>query len=80
VWPDLLARQRVNSMDAPIEDNGTDHLVRGRIKDLAQRAERDLGDNTLVDLPDLWQWPGRRFHYLAGLDVPKRFLLRNDFD
>src|SRR5207248_1339051 len=45
-----------------------------------QCAERDLGDDTLVDQPDLWKRPGYGLYDLPGLDVPERFLFRNDVD
>ncbi len=80
VWPDLLTGGWVDGMDPPVEDNGADHLVWGRTEDLAQGAERDLGNDTLVDQPDLCWRPGYRLYDLAGLDVPERFLLRNDVD
>ena len=71
---DLLARDRVNCADASIEDDRADHLVWGRGEDLTERSKCDLGDDALVDQPDLCWLPGCRFYSFAGLDVPECLL------
>lgn len=57
---DLLPRERINIMHAAVEHNCADHFLRRGVKDLAQRPQGDLGDDTLIDLSYLGDRPGGR--------------------
>jgi hypothetical protein len=77
---DLLAGEGIDGVDAAVEDNRADHVFLSGGEDFAERPYRDLGDDALIDLPDLRHWSGYRLDRFAGLDVPERFLLRDDLD
>jgi hypothetical protein len=76
----LLSGERINLMHAAVEDHCADHFLRSGIKDLAKRPQCYLGDDTLIDLSYLGDRPRRRLDDLAGLDVPKCLVLRDDID
>ena len=77
---DLLPGERIDIMHAAVEHDRADHVLRSGVEDLAQRPQGDLGDDTLIDLPYLGDWPGHWLDDLAGLDVPERLVLRDDID
>src|SRR6266498_1890953 len=77
---DLLAGEGIDGMDAAVEYNRADHVLLSGVEDLAERPQSDLGDDTLIDLPDLRHRSGYGLDHFAGLDMPERFLHRDDLD
>jgi hypothetical protein len=75
---DFLAGERVDLMHLAIEHHRADHFLGCRVESLAQGPQGDLGADTLIDLPDVGNRPGRWLDYFAGFDVPECLVFRDD--
>lgn len=76
----LLTGEGIDGMDAAVEYDRANHVLLSGAKDLTERPYGDLGDDALIELPDLRHRPGYRLDCFAGLDVPECLLFRDDLD
>jgi hypothetical protein len=64
----------------PVEDDRTDHVVRGNHEHLADRTYCDLGDDCVVESLRVRRRSRGRLDGLARLDVAECLVLGNDVE